>query len=366
MQVVLTFLIPAAAACEVLPGNRMYCEPFLDNEICRSKRFAPKAYLPQSDDDRFDVWLPRDRGNDRSREYYSLGDNDECNHCRFKRNKTPKTVLAAFVHDADYAPDVRESAFHDTQMLYSELFMESDVFDNEKVRNCDIAINYRPGATVHHDYWDHGEPNIHLRGHRGPWSFADLVDQVLRLPPPVLESRRKAIASFVSNCIGERLSYLRTLNDYLPVHNYGSCRIGNEASWSRVRISPNLDRVAEKAAILRHYAFGAAFENRRVENYITEKIFEAIGGNTLTIYYGAPHARRELYPVVPPSSCVWAEDFVDADELGQYMQALAGDYKAYRQYFRWRNATAPPAARREQWQCALCAKLHRWLRQPFC
>jgi hypothetical protein len=65
---------------------------------------------------------------------------------------------------------------------------------------------------------------------------------------------------------------------------------------------------AVKAEVLSRYAFALAFENMRLEGWITEKLFDCLAVGTVPVYLGAPDIARHL-----PADC-----FVDARAFGSY------------------------------------------------
>jgi hypothetical protein len=51
-----------------------------------------------------------------------------------------------------------------------------------------------------------------------------------------------------------------------------------------------------KREILQHYAINIAFENTSLRNYVTEKIWDAIVGGCLPVYYGSENGIYDIFP----------------------------------------------------------------------
>ena len=358
-------------SCQILHGTELRCEQFLDMP-CRKKRYAPDSFVPQSADDKIDIWIPASYHN-RAREYYSLTENVPCERCRFSETHSDRAVLGAFVFNAQYAGGLRARALASRSMLYSEMTMEPSLEDVQgKITHADVFVNFRANATFTHRYYDHG--------YGGDLSLLEHIDQACGRPAPDRASLRPAIAAFVSNCQPEKVRFLREINSVFPVHNYGGCAIGNERSWQRIETAASLNRHEQKGAVLKHYAFVAAFENiATVDEYVSEKLFDAYLGDAIPVYRGAPDAESQLADkVVPTHSCIWANKYGSGQDLGAALKALYSDDNnaddsEFARYHAWRHQSqfcaekaSRGTAKRQQWQCALCDKVWHWLRKPEC
>ncbi|KAL0870304.1 hypothetical protein ABMA27_005326 [Loxostege sticticalis] len=146
-----------------------------------------------------------------------------------------------------------------------------------------------------------------------------------------LDSKRRMVAWFVSNChsMSHREKFVDTLRHEAKmkygwnVDVYGWC--GN--------MRCPRDRSSECFDILkRHYYFYLSFENSLAQDYVTEKLLNALNNDVVPIVFGSANYSRFL----PPGS------YLDARELGPIKLAETMDeiYKnktRYYEFFRWKN-----------------------------
>jgi hypothetical protein len=149
-----------------------------------------------------------------------------------------------------------------------------------------------------------------------------------------------AVATFVSNCnnagASKRLGMMEELAKHMPVHNYGKCLKNRE--------EPNMggrpgDRAGNKQAVLQRYKFYLAFENNKIKDYVSEKVFDGLLGGTLPVYYGADSI-DEFMPVQGMPAVIKMDDFADMKELAAFLNVLANDEAKYEEYFKWKKEKA--------------------------
>lgn len=85
-----------------------------------------------------------------------------------------------------------------------------------------------------------------------------------------------------------------------------------------------------KIEFLRQYKFNIAFENRALDGYTTEKIFEPMIARCLPIYWGNPLIAEEFNP----RSFLNAADFPSEDALIEKIIELDNDDQKYLEYLR--------------------------------
>ncbi|XP_028160176.1 alpha-(1,3)-fucosyltransferase C-like [Ostrinia furnacalis] len=166
-----------------------------------------------------------------------------------------------------------------------------------------------------------------------------------------LDSKSKVVAWFVSHCntLSRRENFVRQLQREAKtkygwtVDVYGSC---GTLKCPRQSSSHCFD------ILQRDYYFYLSFENSFAEDYVTEKLLNALNNDAVPVVYGGANYSRFL----PPGS------YLDARELGpaklaETMDAIYRNKTRYYEFFRWQNhfrykETFEPDV------CNLCAALN--------
>jgi len=145
-------------------------------------------------------------------------------------------------------------------------------------------------------------------------------------PPPSLAGRKPAAYWLVSNCAGERMSYVRQLRGYFDVDVFGGC------AGAPV---PRSDE--HEAALAGRYAFYLTFENSRCTQYITEKLWKTLKspGGAIPIALGA--TLREYEAFAPPGSFLHVDNFTSPAELGAFLRRVASSERLFATYHAWRS-----------------------------
>ena len=133
----------------------------------------------------------------------------------------------------------------------------------------------------------------------------------------------------ISNWQRQRLTYIKELKKYIPVHVYGRCGTYKcpNRKWN------------DKACfdfLKGKYRFYLAFENSVCKEYVTEKLYlNALQHNLLPVVINA--ANMSDATVAPPGCCIKASDFKGARELAEYIRMVASNSTLYSNYFKWRS-----------------------------
>ena len=158
------------------------------------------------------------------------------------------------------------------------------------------------------------------------------------------EGRNKTVAWFVSHCNtqSKRRQYVRHLEKYMDVDIYGRC--GKlECNKSNTQCSNMLNHT---------YKFYLSFENSLCNEYVTEKLWNAIESDVVPIVMGAYNYSELL----PPNSYIDIKDFASPKELANYLSILDKNDTLYNQYFSWKGeykiVPHPPL------QCYICEYLN--------
>ncbi|XP_016970672.2 alpha-(1,3)-fucosyltransferase C [Drosophila rhopaloa] len=208
-----------------------------------------------------------------------------------------------------------------------------------------LTMTYRLDSDV---VWPYGQlldietdavvaPSASPYWRKPPASFNDSVVWDL------WSGKTKMAAWFVSHCetLSKREILAERLQEFLPVDIYGKC-----GTLSCDRGDPRCDEMLDT-----DYLFYLAFENSLCDDYVTEKLFDALRRNIVPVVFGGADYSR----ILPPHSYIDANRFETVQELAQYLNFVAGDPEEYVGYFWWRThyrlASTSPF-------CDLCARLH--------
>ena len=112
--------------------------------------------------------------------------------------------------------------------------------------------------------------------------------------------------------------------------------------------------------IIRKYKFYLSFENGyHCVDYVTEKLFyNGYVMGAVPVVWGAK--KLDYIAILPPYSCIFAEDFDTPSHLVEYLKYLDKNSTAYREYFLWRtkNVTEMSQYGRKTGHCQICRTLH--------
>ncbi|XP_004525866.1 alpha-(1,3)-fucosyltransferase C [Ceratitis capitata] len=155
--------------------------------------------------------------------------------------------------------------------------------------------------------------------------------------------KTRMAAWFVSHCetLSKREKLAAALQEHIDVDIYGKC--GN---LSCPYTSNECDELLDT-----RYKFYFSFENSLCNDYVTEKLYNAMKRNVIPVVFGGADYSR----FVPPNSVIDAEDYQNAEELAAYLRYLATHPEEYMRYFWWRQYYR--LSYRSPY-CDLCEKLH--------
>lgn len=138
-------------------------------------------------------------------------------------------------------------------------------------------------------------------------------------PPNAVQWSRRtpAIAVFISKCWHGRLRWLDAISAHYPVHNYGRCRTKHvprfeipeacrRTSSSEPTATPMNSvgsaislRDVEQRCVLQRYRYALPFENTVEDDYVTEKVYNALLSGAVALYIGAPNIAMYVPHAVP-------------------------------------------------------------------
>jgi len=131
----------------------------------------------------------------------------------------------------------------------------------------------------------------------------------------------------------QRVRFFNKLSKYKKVDAPGTC-MQNMAALS---FTNNVNQ--EKIDFISSYKFTIAFENISVPGYTTEKLYHAMRGNSVAIYWGNPLVHRDFNK----ASFIHCHDFTNEDEVIQKVIELDQNDELYQEYLKepWYNNNVP-------------------------
>ncbi|XP_043281968.1 alpha-(1,3)-fucosyltransferase C-like [Venturia canescens] len=167
----------------------------------------------------------------------------------------------------------------------------------------------------------------------------------------LIKTRRKKTKPavwFVSNCASKsgREGYANELAKHVEVDIYGKCS-------REVRCAKEARRDCFREVVEPDYYFYLSFENSMCQDYVTEKLWNALKYNVVPIVYGGADYTR----FVPPGSSINALDFESPKALANYLKRLIAEPREYNEYFEWKK-TYKIVNSNSRVICQLCQYLH--------
>lgn len=162
--------------------------------------------------------------------------------------------------------------------------------------------------------------------------FGSALNHLLREPVGE-KSAEKNVCAFISSSFHEsgRLTYLKTLMNYLDIHSYGKVL--------RNKTLENDTGHPSKMETMAGYKFTIAFENAVMRDYVTEKFFDPLIAGSVPIYLGAPN----IDDFAPGDKCfINTSDWNSPASLARYILSVSDDRRLYQSYFDWRSKPFKP------------------------
>ncbi|XP_043223002.1 alpha-(1,3)-fucosyltransferase C-like [Amphibalanus amphitrite] len=173
-------------------------------------------------------------------------------------------------------------------------------------------------------------------------------------PPPTstrnyAAGKTKLVAWFVSHCSSRsnRGKYVKLLQKYIPVDIYGKC--------GPLKCPRTSDNNCHKTLLNNDYKFYLSFENSICNDYVTEKLFDALKYDVVPVVLGGANYSS----FAPPGSYIDALKYTP-EELAKYLLKLDKDDAAYNAYFNWKGKykNVEKISYKKSSFCDLCKYLH--------
>eukprot|EP00668_Euglena_longa_P029610 GGOE01036968.1.p1 GENE.GGOE01036968.1~~GGOE01036968.1.p1 ORF type:complete len:394 (+),score=94.58 GGOE01036968.1:19-1200(+) len=173
-------------------------------------------------------------------------------------------------------------------------------------------------------------------------------------PDPRL--RRKGVAAVISNCgqgFERRTALLKSLMRHIRVDSYGRCEHNAEFEGLANQVK---GWEKQKIAMLTQYRALLAWENTQDENYVSEKVFQALMAGVVPVYWGAP----DVEDFVPRGMILNANAYTPETmhQLARELERLQNDDAFFLSFFPERvplhlpDAYVAACTRNVSWHCA--------------
>eukprot|EP01134_Creolimax_fragrantissima_P000941 CFRG0941T1 len=223
---------------------------------------------------------------------------------------------------------------HKDGQLTAFLSVESGHYDPQLWSNKrlgQIEMTFRKQANIRVNYFSNVFQSI-------PDLYHKISHSIRR--NAVADSDLALSTAFISNCQETRHSFVRGMQQAgMTIDIYGKCQTlvnKDEAKDCAKYGKTGLKRARSKQFLSGLHKFVLAFENRQVNDYVTEKYFQALVSGAIPVYRGAPNIKDYL-PSLSHPVIINTDDFATSKELVDYMYKVAYDKKLYESYFKWKT-----------------------------
>ncbi|KAM9976830.1 hypothetical protein ACTFIR_010676 [Dictyostelium discoideum] len=203
-------------------------------------------------------------------------------------------------------------------------------------------LNSMFNVTVGYTRFDFKTPN-HIYTPYGPTPFNSSDHYVykhsIRNVTIVPEKRPNHIMWMCGNCKKEtigRTDLVKSIMNLTQVDSYGTCLHNKNLTidyGKRVQ-----GRSVQKIEMLLSYNFVISIENSRCDDYVTEKLWEALSYGTIPIYLGAPNIRDWL---PHPDAIIHIADFPSVFDLVQYIDQVSKNETLRLKHLQWISKPYP-------------------------
>lgn len=157
---------------------------------------------------------------------------------------------------------------------------------------------------------------------------------------PKWEGREAAVMYMNSNCApkNKREEIMKALLDRgVAIHAMGACmnNIKEPEVAKQAEPAKHPHRSYAKRKIMEGYRVCVAIENSNVEDYFTEKAWDALSTGCVPLYLGAPNAKADFMP--DNSSAIFVEEYASMDELAEEVKRVLVDADAWEARTAWRR-----------------------------
>ncbi|CAF3733114.1 unnamed protein product [Rotaria socialis] len=139
------------------------------------------------------------------------------------------------------------------------------------------------------------------------------------------------IAWLISNCnaYNGRSAFVKELMSYIRVDSYGHC-------LNNIKSKTVTTRRESNSVLYSSYKFVLAIENSNCEDYVTEKLIDAIGSTSIPIV-ASRSGKPDYTRFAPKHSYINVYDFKSVKDLANHLNHLSTNQTAYDEYLWFRR-----------------------------
>ncbi len=245
--------------------------------------------------------------------------NVPCEFTKDTRASATKLADAALITLTGYSdhPDKLLEKYHinSSHVLKVGMSMESIVYYPHQfhhISEYDIEMSYRMHSDVPTPYFEFFKYGF-LNKSEVSW-----------------ELREKAVLFVARNCDSrsQREDLVKTLKKYIRVDSISDCL--HNKKW------PSDISRTDKIGVLKRYVAVLAAENSIADDYVTEKVYDALAAGAVPIYYGAPNVDQFL----PSNSAIKVPYPFTEGDIKNVVKQIEGVFNSkveYNKYFRFKQ-----------------------------
>ncbi|KAF8817913.1 putative Alpha-(1,3)-fucosyltransferase 11 [Cardiosporidium cionae] len=207
-------------------------------------------------------------------------------------------------------------------------------------------------TTNEPSHWQYNVSATHQLKSEIPFHYVRMHSVELgRKRRPVFKEMERAATLISSRCRSytQRLELAQLLAKQIPVYFYGKCL--NNKEW------PSDVGKNDLQGLMGRHILNFAFENTNSEDYVTEKLFNALASGAIPVYHGTNTVDKFL---PSPDSIIRVSDFKSVEALGNYLKRVISDEALFNFHHSWRYKELPNTLLdrfefiKERWECRVC------------
>ncbi|KAL7506327.1 hypothetical protein ACHAXN_003623 [Cyclotella atomus] len=200
--------------------------------------------------------------------------------------------------------------------------------------------HYYPNLAIHDDDWKKNKYFMTTSfKSEVPASYFSLYNNwwgsTLKSPAVDYNKVIKGASFLARNCGAKN-----NRNDVVKKLIAAGFRVDSLSSCLKNADPPPGANMQNKTNVMEKYMFHLAFENGRVDDYVTEKLWMAFHSGTLPVLLG-PDASNIREHVGSLNGAIYVDDYRTVDDLAKYLIEVSNNQTLYESYHAWRKEPYP-------------------------